>query len=359
MSGVVTGAGRRHRFYETILFLSGENLSRNINARFGDSEDPFIPACAPASGPNKPMGGGIFGSTTQPSWKGNAPQRCPTHVEDPYREYIVKESKWLDSFMERELNPPAPPRTYDVTPPNSRPGTGTPHFTSTALRPKPGDGSIIAVGCVPSGPTEHAPENFATKTERRAKLTALVAEQHRERLKNSGVNERGVADTGAGGVTNDLNRATVAWQANKTLREEDVFVTLAKKQREVDLARRKAARKTNTSTREVRVNNSRPLVKPASKPVTARSACTGNTRSSSKPTTAASLKTDIEIVTRLTGSPGEQSKSLVLNLDHLEDSSFEVLLHEVRKAEIALLAGEEPPETYEKTMEALAVKEGL
>ena len=37
---------------------------------------------------------------------------------------------------------------------------------------------------------------------------------------------------------------------------------------------------------------------------------------------------------------------MVLNLDHLEDSSIEVLLHELRKAEKAVAAGEEPPETY-------------
>ena len=51
------------------------------------------------------MGTGIFGSTNQPSWRGRAPLRCPTHVEDPLRELIRKETRWMDGFMERELNP--------------------------------------------------------------------------------------------------------------------------------------------------------------------------------------------------------------------------------------------------------------
>ena len=93
---------------------------------------------------DKHMGGGILGSTTQPSLKGRAPQRCPTQVEDLYREFDVKESKWLNSFMEHELNPPPAPPSYDVTPPNSREGTATPHFSSTSLRPKPDEGAIVA-----------------------------------------------------------------------------------------------------------------------------------------------------------------------------------------------------------------------
>ena len=54
------------------------------------------------------MGTGIFGSTSQPSWKSTAPQRCPTHVEDPLRELIRKETRWLDGFTARELDPPPP-----------------------------------------------------------------------------------------------------------------------------------------------------------------------------------------------------------------------------------------------------------
>ncbi len=49
-----------------------------------------------------------------------------------------------------------------------------------------------------------------------------------------------------------------------------------------------------------------------------------------------------------------------MNLDHLENSSIEVLLYEVRSAEKARLNGEEfVLETYEKTREALARKERL
>ena len=324
------------------------------------------------------MGGGIFGSTTQPSWKGRAPQRCPTHVEDPYREYIVKESKWLDSFMERELNPPPAQPSYDVTPPNSRPGTATPHFSSTSLRPKPGEGAIVAVGCVPAGPIDPMPEPPATKMERRARATALVAAAHRERLRAAGVNARGVADRGAGADAN-LVHATRAWQANKTLRREDAFVTIREKQRAVDAARRGATRcaaggkarasaggasdgnATATAARDGTGSAGKTGRRGAAeigvaerRTTTTRSFRT-STAASSKPRTAA--VSEVNIAARATGVPGEQSSPLVLNLDHLEDSSIEVLLHELRKANKAVAAGEEPPETYAAAAAALAAKE--
>ena len=324
------------------------------------------------------MGGGIFGSTTQPSWKGRAPQRCPTHVEDPYREYIVKESKWLDSFMERELNPPPAPPSYDVTPPNSRPGTATPHFSSTSLRPKPGEGAVVAVGCVPAGPVDPMPEPPVTKIERRARATALVAAAHRERLRAAGVNARGVADRGAGADAN-LVHATRAWQANKTLRREDAFVTIREKQRAVDAARRGATRcaaggkarasaggasdgnATATAARDGTGSAGKTGRRGAAeigvaerRTTTTRSFRT-STAASSKPRTAA--VSEVNIAARATGAPGEQSSPLVLNLDHLEDSSIEVLLHELRKANKAVAAGEEPPETYAAAAAALAAKE--
>lgn len=311
------------------------------------------------------MGGGIFGSTTQPSWKGRAPQRCPTHVEEPYREYIVKESRWLDSFMERELNPPPAPPSYDITPPNSRPGTATPHFSSTSLRPKPGEGAVVAVGCVPEGPVDPMPEPPMTKIERRARATALVAAAHRERLRAAGVNKRGVADRGAG-TDADPVHATRAWQANKTLRHEDAFVTIREKQRVVDAARREATRRAagnkQTITRRVSVasaaNAGTTWKDDAVRETTLRRApkfsARTSTATSSKPRTAAA--SEVIIATRATGAPGEQSSPLVLNLDHLEDSSIEVLLHELRKAEKAVAAGEEPPETYAAAAAALAAR---
>ena len=324
------------------------------------------------------MGGGIFGSTTQPSWKGRAPQRCPTHVEDPYREYIVKESKWLDSFMERELNPPPAQPSYDVTPPNSRPGTATPHFSSTSLRPKLGEGAVVAVGCVPAGPVDPMPEPPMTKIERRARATALVAAAHRERLRAAGVNARGVADRGAGADAN-LVHATRAWQANKTLRREDAFVTIREKQRAVDAARRGATRcaaggkarasaggasdgnATATAARDGTGSAGKTGRRGAAeigvaerRTTTTRSFRT-STAASSKPRTAA--VSEVNIAARATGAPGEQSSPLVLNLDHLEDSSIEVLLHELRKANKAVAAGEEPPETYAAAAAALAAKE--
>ena len=308
------------------------------------------------------MGGGIFGSTTQPSWRGRAPQRCPTKIEDPYREYVVKESKWLDVFMARELDPPPPPNTYDVTPPNSRPNTSTPHFASTTLQRNHGEeGTGGAVGCVPCGPTERVPENAETKMENRARATAIVAAAARERLARSGVNEFGVADTGAGCVVDNAS-ATKAWQANKTIREANVFVTIRKKQA-VDSARRRAAAVANTKRNTLARDTNKPT-RPSSKrfdavvkPVTAASR---PYHVSSKPKTATSAAADIEITTKRTGEPGEQSRALVLNLDHLENSSIEVLLHEVRSAEKARLNGEEfVLETYEKTREALARKERL
>ena len=290
----------------------------------------------------------------------------------------MKESKWLDSFMERELNPPPAQPSYDVTPPNSRPGTATPHFSSTSLRPKPGEGAIVAVGCVPAGPIDPMPEPPATKMERRARATALVAAAHRERLRAAGVNARGVADRGAGADAN-LVHATRAWQANKTLRREDAFVTIREKQRAVDAARRGATRcaaggkarasaggasdgnATATAARDGTGSAGKTGRRGAAeigvaerRTTTTRSFRT-STAASSKPRTAA--VSEVNIAARATGAPGEQSSPLVLNLDHLEDSSIEVLLHELRKANKAVAAGEEPPETYAAAAAALAAKE--
>ena len=81
----------------------------------------------------------------------------------------------MDGFMEREMNPPPAPPNYDVTPPNSPPGTDAPHFASTTLRPKPGDGHIITVGCVPAGVMDAKPADPATKMAARARAVAAVA----------------------------------------------------------------------------------------------------------------------------------------------------------------------------------------
>ena len=85
----------------------------------------------------------------------------------------------MDGFMEREMNPPPAPPNYDVTPPNSPPGTDAPHFASTKLRPKPGDGHIITVGCVPAGVMDAKPADPATKMAARARATAAVAARAR------------------------------------------------------------------------------------------------------------------------------------------------------------------------------------
>jgi hypothetical protein len=221
------------------------------------------------------------------------------------------------------------------------------------------------------------PEPPMTKIERRARATALVAAAHRERLRAAGVNARGVADRGAGADANPVH-ATRAWQANKTLRHEDAFVTIREKQRAVDAARREATRRAAGGTRRAsvasaanagasttdRVGLLTTWKDDAEKRTTLRrtaattlrrapkfSART-STATSSKPRTAAA--SEVNIATRATGAPGEQSSPLVLNLDHLEDSSIEVLLHELRKAEKAVAAGEEPPETYAAAAAALA-----
>ena len=274
--------------------------------------------------------------------------------------------------MERELNPPPAPPSYDVTPPNSRPGTATPHFSSTSLRPKLGEGAVVAVGCVPAGPVDPMPEPPMTKIERRARATALVAAAHRERLRAAGVNARGVADRGAGADANPVH-ATRAWQANKTLRHEDAFVTIREKQRAVDAARREATRRAAGGTRRASVASAanagasttdrvgllttwKDDAEKRTTTTTLRRApkfsARTSTATSSKPRTAAA--SEVNIATRATGAPGEQSSPSVLNLDHLEDSSIEVLLHELRKAEKAVAAGEEPPETYAAAAAALA-----
>jgi hypothetical protein len=210
------------------------------------------------------------------------------------------------------------------------------------------------------------PEPPMTKIERRARATALVAAAHRERLRAAGVNARGVADRGAGADANPVH-ATRAWQANKTLRHENAFVTIREKQRAVDAARRDATRRASRGTRarasamdrasDIRTNatlnpNSASTRTAIGDDRRREEAVRTSTAVSSKPRTAA--VSEVDIATRATGAPGEQSSPLVLNLDHLEDSSIEVLLHELRKAEKAVAAGEEPPETYAAAAAALA-----
>ena len=183
------------------------------------------------------MGTGIFGSTSQPSWKSTAPQRCPTHVEDPLRELIRKETRWLDGFTARELDPPPPKPTYDVTPPSSRPGSATPHFASTKLRRGPADGAILTVGCVPAGALDAAPASPRSKMAARAKATAAAAASLRDALAAA------ASAVESGGVDPDGNsaEATALWRAQKTLEEPNVFETLRKKREAVDAARRAAA----------------------------------------------------------------------------------------------------------------------
>ena len=125
----------------------------------------------------------------------------------------------MDGFMEREMNPPPAPPNYDVTPPNSPPGTDAPHFASTKLRPKPGDGHIITVGCVPAGVMDAKPADPATKMAARARATAAVAARRAPRS----ARRRQPEDAG--------DASWRAWRMNKTLREPDVFATLKKKQR--------------------------------------------------------------------------------------------------------------------------------
>ena len=200
---------------------------------------------------------------------------------------------------------------------------------------------------------------------RSGELVRLPPRRRRERLRAAGVNKRGVADRGAG-TDADPVHATRAWQANKTLRHEDAFVTIREKQRVVDAARREATRRAagnkQTITRRVSVasaaNAGTTWKDDAVRETTLRRApkfsARTSTATSSKPRTAAA--SEVIIATRATGAPGEQSSPLVLNLDHLEDSSIEVLLHELRKAEKAVAAGEEPPETYAAAAAALAAR---
>ena len=315
------------------------------------------------------MGTGIFGSTSQPSWKSTAPQRCPTHVEDPLRELIRKETRWLDGFAARELDPPPPKPTYDVTPPSSRPGSATPHFASTKLRRGPADGAILTVGCVPAGALDAAPASPRSKMAARAKATAAAAASRRDARRRRLRRE-------SAGVDPDGNsaEATALWRARKTLEEPNVFETLRKKREAVDAARRAAA------TSAFRSSVPRPrgehgfglglglgFVIDASARARARSGETERVGRCSdarveEDSSGIRPRRGVERAShggvargghrpRRRGAPGEpgeaQAKPMVLSLDHLEDSSIEVLLHELRKVEKALEEGEETQELLE------------
>ena len=242
-----------------------------------------------------------------------------------------------------------------MTPPNSPPGTDAPHFASTKLRPKPGDGHIITVGCVPAGVMDAKPADPATKMAARARATAAVAARARAALDAEDANPEDAGDA-----------SWRAWRMNKTLREPDVFATLKKKQQALD-ATRKAAMRTRKRTTggvertaggvERTTGGSR---KPPGRAATSasstasgavgRAASSGRPDSTAAPRTTASSRSaraDIDIVGARAGEPGEQATPMILNLDHLEDSSLEVLLHELRKAEEAIGAGERSPEAIE------------
>jgi hypothetical protein len=249
----------------------------------------------------------------------------------------------MDGFKERELNPPPAPPNYDVTPPNSRPGTATPHFASTKLRPKPGDGHIITVGCVPAGVMDAKPADPATKMAARARATAAVAARMRDALAAEDADPEGAGDA-----------SWRAWRTNKTLREPNVFETLKKKQQAVDATRKAAMRTRKRTTGRVADADANRASRAGARVTSSgsSSAPVGALRpdSTAAPRTAASSRSaraDIDIVGARTGEPGEQSTPMILNLDHLEDSSLEVLLHELRKAEEAIGAGERSPEAIE------------
>ena len=251
----------------------------------------------------------------------------------------------MDGFMERELNPPPAPPNYDVTPPNSRPGTAAPHFASTKLRPKPGDGHIITVGCVPAGVMDAKPADPATKMAARARATAAVAARARDALAAEDADPEGAGDA-----------SWRAWRTNKTLREPNVFETLKKKRQAVDATRKAAMRTSKRTTGRVADADAKNRASRADARAAAPSASSSTPAGALRPDSTAAARTaassrsaraDIDIVGARTGEPGEQATPMILNLDHLEDSSLEVLLHELRKAEEAIGAGERSPEAIE------------
>ena len=95
----------------------------------------------------------------------------------------------------------------------------------------------------------------------------------------------------------------------------------------------------------------RPLTS-ATRPGTGVGGVGGGARKPPPPPTAGGGKAaaDIDIV-GYTGEPGEQIKPMVLNLDNLEDSTVEVLLHELHKVE------EEEEEEEEEEAAAAATGE--
>ena len=161
---------------------------------------------------------------------------------------------------------------------------------------------------------------------------------------------------------------------NKTLREPDVFATLKKKQQALDATRKAAMRTRKRTTGGVKrttggverttggvkrttggsdasgTGRAATSASSTASGAVGRAASSGRPDSTAAPRTTASSRSaraDIDIVGARAGEPGEQATPMILNLDHLEDSSLEVLLHELRKAEEAIGAGERSPEAIE------------
>jgi len=84
-------------------------------------------------------------------------------------ELINKETKYQDGFMERELNPPPSPPSYE------EPG-------DELARPHEYDKTLVAVGCVPAGASDDTPATPRTRIANRARLTEAVSARMRARL---------------------------------------------------------------------------------------------------------------------------------------------------------------------------------
>ena len=296
--------------------------------------------------------------------------------EEPIRELINKERRYQDGFMERALNPPPKPPSYSTSPVTSRPPT------SSALN------KLVAIGSVPAGDKLERPLSAKSKMSVRSKRTSAVAQQFRERL-----------DAAEAALKSDPQFSgpehAHLWAMQKTLLADVRGARGGDKKKKVGGGRTGGGgggNRTTTTTKThgpppsragptgVKSHVARPhtalKVPPGVKDPTKEKKPDGVTGFGARPPTAAPRPLtsatrpgtaaknqppkptrpptstggkgdDIDIV-GYTGEPGEQVKPMVLNLDNLEDSTMEVLLHELHKVE----------EEEEEEEEAAAAAEG-
>lgn len=261
--------------------------------------------------------------------------------EEPIRELINKERRYQDGFMERALNPPPKPHS----PPPVRP--------PTALD------KLVAIGSVPAGDKMERPLSAKSKMSIRSKRSSAVAQQFRERLEAAeaalksefsgpgnahlwAMQKTLLADVkqkrgkGAkGGVGG--NRATQHGPPPSRAGRTGVKSHIARPHTAVHMPPGVKEDNSNEPDGVTGFGHRPPTAAPRPLTSTTRpgsSAVVGAGSKSGVPALPATSrgKGEIDIV-GYKGEPWEQVKPMVLNLDNLEDSTVEVLLHELHKVE--------------------------